>query len=54
MYLRVYEYRRRWFWKLIDKRDRIVAKSPKGYRTFSLAKDYARFTMQGLQNCFAE
>ena len=51
MCLRIYECRRRWYWKLIDKNNCVIAKSLTGYRSFSLAKDYARYTKEGLANC---
>jgi hypothetical protein len=54
MHFRVFQRRGQWHWQLRDRRERLVARSLAGYRTFSLAKDYARYTMEGLQNCLRQ
>jgi hypothetical protein len=51
MWLKVYERRKKWYWRLFDRKHVLVAQSPRGYRSFALAKDYARFVRDGLQNC---
>jgi hypothetical protein len=51
MWLRTYERRGKWYWRLFDARDRLIAASPRGYRSFELCKDYARYAMEGLRNC---
>jgi hypothetical protein len=41
----------RYFWRLYDHRDKLVARSIKGYRSYVLCRDYARYTWEGLRNC---
>lgn len=44
----------RWFWRLYDtrgKRNVLVARGATGYKTYALARDYARYTWEGLRNC---
>jgi hypothetical protein len=51
MCLRVFVRGEKVYWQLRDRRNRIVARSLKGFRSFAGAKDHARFVMEGLRNC---
>lgn len=51
MCLRVYTARKKCYWQLRDRHNRIVLRSPKGFSTFEAAKDHARYAMEGLRNC---
>lgn len=51
MCFRVFKSRGKWHWQLRDHRERLVARSLIGARSFFGAKNQARFVLEGLQNC---
>jgi len=51
MELRIREVRGRYYWRLFDNRERLIARGATGYRTYELCRDYARFTWEGLKAC---
>lgn len=53
MMLQIAERNGRWFWRLYDtrgERNKLVARGATGYASWLAAKDYARYTWEGLRN----
>lgn len=54
MRLNIREHRQRWYWRLYDGQDRLVAKSAEGYTSYALCRDSARFVWEGLRACLKQ
>lgn len=54
MRLQIASRRGRWFWRLYDRHNQLIAQGATGYQTYDLARDHARFTCQGLHNCLRD